>query len=411
MKKIKEKLISVKKAKKIMIDSLKFLKNSSEFIDFNVTENRVLAENIYSKQNIPKYDNSAVDGFAIKYSSFKKKVDFFKVVGESKPGKPFKKKLKEGQAIAIYTGSYILDINNIDTVCYEENCQLKNKKLNILKKPIKGSNIRKKGEDVKKNQIVFKKGRKIRTVDLGQLASLGIRKIKVFKKIKVGVFSSGNEVIKGFKNNQYSIYDANKTVLLALIRKIGCDAEDLGIIKDNLKDTKNLILKNLNKFDLIITSGGISKSKIDEIGNFFSLFGKISFWRLALKPGRPFAFGTIKKTPFIGLPGNPVAAIVTFLMLVTDYLRKFSGINKFETKGRIIPVNFNMKKKVGRTEWIRGYLKEKKSIQFVEKFETSGSGIISSISQTDGIIEVEENKGFIEKGSMLKFYKYEELLN
>ena len=139
-----------------MIDSLKFLQNSSEFIDFNFTENRVLAENIYSKQNIPKYDNSAIDGFAINYGSFKK-VDFFKVVGESKPGKPFKKKLKEGEAIAIYTGSYILDINNIDTVCYEENCQLKNKNLNIVKKPIKGSNIRKKGEDVKKIRSFLKR--------------------------------------------------------------------------------------------------------------------------------------------------------------------------------------------------------------------------------------------------------------
>ena len=137
-------------------------------------------------------------------------------------------------------------------------------------------------------------------------------------------------MIKNFKKNEYSIYDANKTVLLALIKKIGCDAEDLGIIKDNFKDTKKLILKNLKRFDLIITSGGISKSKIDEVGNFFSLFGKISFWRLALKPGRPFAFGKIENTPFIGLPGNPVAAIVTFLMLVTDYLRKFSGVYKFE---------------------------------------------------------------------------------
>ena len=192
---------------------------------------------------------------------------------------------------------------------------------------------------------------------------------------------------------------------------MGCEASDLGIIKDNFNDTYNLMNKSLPKFDVIITSGGISKSKIDEIGNFFSVHGKISFWRLALKPGRPFAFGKIKNTPFIGLPGNPVAAIVTFLMLVANYLKKISGNKNVCVVERMLPSNFSMKKKIGRTEWLRGTVKKIKNDLFIEKFHTSGSGIISSLSNTDGIIEIDDNISFIKRGTLLKFIRYEDLLN
>ena len=169
--------------------------------------------------------------------------------------------------------------------------------------------------------------------------------------------------------------------------------------------------KSLSSFDVIITSGGVSKSKIDHIGNFFSISGKVNFWQLALKPGRPFAFGKFNNTPFIGLPGNPVAAVVTFLMLVVNYLQKLSGIKKNEIIERLIPSNFEMVKKTGRTEWLRGTIKKINNNYFLEKFHTSGSGIISSISQTDGIIEINENIKYIKKGTLLKFYRYEDILS
>ncbi len=409
MKKNKR-LISVLLAKKKMINSLKGFKNTSEFVDFRNSENRVLAENIFSKNNIPEYDNSAVDGFGISYNSIKKG-NTLKIVGESKPGKPFKKKLKNGEAIIIFTGAFILKNNNIDTVCFEENCLIKDKVLKILKLPRKGDNIRKKGEDIKKNQVAFNKGRKIRTVDLTQLSSLGLKKIKVFKKIKVGVFSSGDEISSKYVKKKYSIFDANKTVLINLLKRLGCETSDLGLIKDNFEHTKKQLNKNLSSFDLIITSGGVSKSKIDHIGSFFSISGKVNFWQLALKPGRPFAFGRLNHTPFIGLPGNPVAAVITFLMLVVNYLQKLSGIQKTEIVERLIPANFEMKKKVGRTEWLRGSIKIINNNYFLEKFHTSGSGIISSISNTDGIIEINEDVKYIKKGTLLKFYRYEDILS
>ena len=410
MKKNKR-LISVFSAKKKMIDSLKKFKNTSEYIDFRDAENRVLAANIFSKNNIPEFDNSAVDGFGINYKSVKKQNKTLKIVGESRPGKPFKKKVKVGEAIMIFTGSIILKSNNIDTVCFEENCLVDNKTLQILKLPRKGDNVRKKGEDIKKNKIAFKKGRKIRTVDLTQLSSLGLKKVKVFRKIKVGVFSSGDEISSKTVKRKYSIFDANKKVLTSLLKKVGCEASDLGLIKDNFEHTKIKLNKSLSSFDLIITSGGISKSKIDHVGNFFSISGKINFWQLALKPGRPFAFGKLNNTPFIGLPGNPVAAVITFLVLVVNYIQKLSGIEKNEIIERLIPSNFEMVKKTGRTEWLRGSIKKINNNYFLEKFQTSGSGIISSISQTDGIIEINENIKYIKKGTLLKFYRYEDILS
>ncbi|MAI29205.1 MAG: hypothetical protein CMP38_03250 [Rickettsiales bacterium] len=406
-----KRLISVFLAKKKMIDSLKDFKNSSELIDFRNSENRVLAENIFSKNNIPEFDNSAVDGFGINYNSIKKGNNTLKIVGESRPGKPFKKKVKNGEAIVIFTGAFILKINDIDTVCYEENCEMTSKIIKIVKLPEKGDNIRKKGEDIKINQVAFKKGRKIRTVDLTQLSSLGLKKIKVFKKIKVGVFSSGNEISPSSVKKKYTIFDANKTVLINLLKRLGCEISDMGLIKDNYEHTKRKLNKNLSSFDLIITSGGVSKSRIDHIGNFFSMSGKVNFWQLALKPGRPFAFGKLNDTPFIGLPGNPVAAVITFLMLVTNYLKKLSGIRKTEIIERIVPANFEMTKKSGRTEWLRGSIKVINNNYFLEKFHTSGSGIISSISNTDGIIEINEDVKYIKKGTLLKFYRYEDILN
>jgi molybdopterin molybdotransferase len=404
-------LISVNSAKKKMIDSLKNYKNASEFIDFKDSENRVLANNIVSKNNIPEFDNSAVDGFAINYNSIKKGKKTLKIVGESRPGKPFKNKVKNGEAIVIFTGAFILKKNKVNTVCFEENCLIEDNNLKIIKLPEKGDNIRKKGEDIKKNQIAFKKGRKIRTVDLTQLSSLGLKKIKVFKKIKVGVFSSGDEISSSSKKKKFSIFDANKTVLISLIKRLGCEISDLGVIKDNFEHTQKKLNKNLSSFDLIITSGGVSKSRIDHIGNFFSTSGKVNFWQLSLKPGRPFAFGKLNNTPFIGLPGNPVAAVVTFLMLVVNFLKKLCGIKKTEIIERLIPANFEMKKKPGRTEWLRGSIKIINNNFFLEKFHTSGSGIISSISNTDGIIEINEDVKYIKKGTLLKFYRYEDILN
>ncbi len=403
----KPKLILANDAKKKMKDSINF-SNKSEIIKLNEAENRILSKDIIANFNIPEEDNSAVDGYAL---NFKKNNRFFNIVGQSKPGSPYQKTLKTNEAIKIFTGSNIKKKNKINAVVMLEDCKVLKNLIEIKKKIIVNQNIRKKGEDVKKNKVVFLKGRKIRPVDLAQLSSLGLKKINVYKKIKVGIFSTGSEINQDVKRKKNYIFDANKITLISMFNTIGCEALDLGLIKDNYNETKKKIIKNSSKYDLLVSSGGISDSDTDMIGKILSTYGKINFWKLAIKPGRPFAFGEINKTPFIGLPGNPVAAIVTFLMLVVDYVKILSGNRNVKIKKNMISSNFSMIKKLGRREWIRGWITEKNGKQFLEKFNTTGSGIISSISQSDGIIDIDEDVKYIKKGKKLNFIKYEDILN
>ena len=404
-----QKLMFARIAQLKMKKSISFC-NKIESVPIEDCQNRIIAENIYSKHNIPFQDNSAVDGYAINFCP-KKNIKTFNIVGESNPGKPYNKKVKENEAISIYTGSNIKDKNNINAVLMLEDCKISKRKITIKTNFQIGQNIRKKGEDVKENQVVFSKGRRIRTVDLAQLLSMGKKKIKVFKKVNVGVLSTGSEINQSEKRQNYLIFDANKLTLISMLRKIGCNAIDLGTIKDDFQDTKEKIFNSLPSCDLLISSGGVSDSNTDMVGKILSSYGKINFWKLAIKPGRPFAFGEIKKTPFIGLPGNPVAAIVTFLMLVVDYIKVLSGNREFPDRRRYISSNFSMKKKLNRREWIRGSIINQGSKQFLEKYKTTGSGIISSISQSEGIIEVEENVDYIKKGMKLKFLTFEDILS
>ena len=401
------KLTLANDAKKKMKDSINF-SNKSEIVEINKAESRILSRDIIAKFNIPEEDNSAVDGYAL---NFKKNNKIFNVVGQSRPSSPYLKTLKNNEAIKIFTGSNILKKNKINAVVMLEDCKILTDSIKIRKKIKINQNIRKKGEDVQKNKVVFLRGRKIRSVDLAQLSSLGLKKVDVYKKIRVGIFSTGSEINQNLKRKKNYIFDANKITLISMFKIIGCEAFDLGVIKDNLNETKNKILKNSSKYDLLVSSGGISNSDTDMIGRILSSYGKINFWKLAIKPGRPFAFGEINKTPFIGLPGNPVAAIVTFLMLVVDYVKILSGNRNIKIKKNMISSNFSMTKKPGRREWIRGWITEKNNKQFLEKFNTTGSGIISSISQSDGIIDIDEDVKYIKKGKKLNFIKYEDILN
>ncbi len=403
-------LVSFKSAKKIMLRTLNH-NTKTEIKSLKDCEDRILAKDIFSKINVPEFDNSAVDGFGFINSN---EIDReLEIIGESKPGKPFLRAIKKNQAIKIYTGAYILkNKTKVNTVCMEEECDSDGEKIRIFKKFKTGNNIRIKGEDVMKKKKIFSSGRKIRSIDLAQLSSLGVKKLKVFKKIRVGIFSSGDELCEfSKKKSKYEIYDANKLVLVSLFKKIGCEVVDLGIIKDNYSETKKLILSKIKSIDVIVTSGGVSKSKTDKVGKFFEDNAEIEFWRLSIKPGRPFAFGKLKNKPFIGLPGNPVAAIITFFMLVVDYIKLLSGFKDNQITERILPCDFEMKKKKGRTEWLRGRIIQKKNLHYLTKFNSTGSGIISSISQSHGIIELDEKKEYIKKGSLLKFYKYEDMLN
>ena len=409
----KEKNIRASKAEKIL-RQYAFPTKKKETIYVKDSANRILAENIVSKFDIPKFDNAAVDGYAFNIKDCKMNIRKFELVGSSKPGKPFNGKIKQGQAIKIFTGALILPKfkNIINVVVMKEFCEESNNIVIPSGDFFLGQNIRKKGEDIKKGKIIIKMRRKIRIIDLGFLSSIGLKKVKVFKKLSIGIFSTGNEIITDATDNfKNKIFDSNMLSLFSMLERLGCEPKNLGIIKDNYEDSKRSILKSLKICDILITTGGISSSETDHIKTFMLKSGNIKFSKIAIKPGRPFSFAIVKKKPLLGLPGNPVAVIVVFLMFVVNFIRKISGINNHQIHFNLIPSSFDFKKKKNRKEWIRGSEFQKNGKLFLKKFPNEGSGILSSIFTTQGIIELDEKTEYIKKGDLLKFYRYEDILN
>ena len=411
--KLNKKLTDFRTAKMAIMKKARLIVKT-EYIEIDSCVGRILAEDVKSKINVPPSDNSAVDGYGFNYlNSLKNKS--LKIIGSSKPGEPFLQKLMPNTTVRVFTGAPLLKNKssyNIDTVIMTEDCIIVGGKVFLKRLLKKGSNIRLKSEDIKKGNVIMSKGMKIRPYDVGYLASVGIKKLKVYKKINVGVFSTGNEIKKeGIKKNDFKIFDSNKLNLLSLLDRIGCHVQDLGIIKDDLAQTHTKLLESTNNCDLVITSGGVAASETDQIIKTINEIGKIFVWKLAIKPGRPIAFGKIKSKFFFGLPGNPVAVLVTFFMIIVDFIYTISGRTKLPIKYNLLESNFNFKKKIGRTEWLRGSIKEYKNKLKVSKFNNEGSGILTSIAKTDGIIELNEKTEFVTKGKMLKFYKYEDFLN
>ena len=407
----KDLMISVDTALKLLMKFAPVAKKS-EFVNLTEATDRIIAETIKSKIDVPEHNNSAVDGYGFNFKD-KLKHQRLKIIGKSLPGKPFLGKISSGQAIRVYTGALIIgnknDLIPIDTIVMQEDV-FNNENLIELKAKIKaGQNIRLKGEDIIKEQVIFKKGKKIRSLDLGYLASVGIKRLRVFKKLKVGIFSSGNEINTSFKHKKYMIFDSNKISLISLFNKIGCESYDCGIIKDNYNISKKKIKEMSKKFDILVTTGGISSSDTDAIKKFIREIGDIKFSKISLKPGRPFTFALINNVPFLGLPGNPVAVIVVFLYFIAKFIAKI-----YNAKRNIRPIkvksNFNFNKKVNRRELLRGFLLEKQNQLLVERFPSEGSGILSSIAKSEGLIELMDNESTIKKGRYLKFYPFESLL-
>ena len=403
------KLIKLDTAIKKIINHLK-CEEKTELINTKIALNRTLADKIISSINVPAYSNSAVDGYAINYKEYSNGNREFAIVGKSSAGHPFNKKIKKLASIRVLTGAMIP--SKIDTVIMEEDCNL-NEGILILPNSIKkGINYRYLGEDIKKNTTIFKKGHKIRPQDLGVLSSLGITKIKAYKKLKVTIFSSGDELTninKPLKKGH--IYDSNREMIKAFLLKLGYLVTDLGI----LRDKKHIIIKKLNeasnKSDLIITSGGMSLGDEDHIKTIIEEKGNIHAWRLAIKPGRPVGFGTYNNCPIIGLPGNPAAAFITFLMIATPILKQMSG--QLLKKYNVIPIasNFHYSKKRGRKEFIRVKLINKKGKLTMEKFPKSGAGILTSATWSTGIGILDENIEKIKPYDKINYLSYNEIIN
>ncbi|WP_273986686.1 bifunctional molybdopterin-guanine dinucleotide biosynthesis adaptor protein MobB/molybdopterin molybdotransferase MoeA [Vibrio parahaemolyticus] len=348
---------------------------------------RVLAEHIISPVNVPQYTNSAMDGYAIRSDDVDR--DSYQVVAEVMAGHAYDQPLQVGQAVKIMTGAPT-PLNG-DTVVMREQASQEGDKVTFNGAHIKaGQNVRQAGEDLTIGSEVFTAGTRLASPEMGMIASLGFGEANVFRKLKVAVFSTGDEVqAPGTEQKANSIYDSNRFTIMGMLEKLGCEILDFGILEDNEQLMIEALENASAQADVVMTSGGVSVGDADYIKLALDKLGQIDFWRINMRPGRPLAFGQINNKPFFGLPGNPVAVMVSFINFVEPALRKMQGEQGWKPLKVNAIATENLRSRQGRTEFSRGiYELDDSGRLTVRTTGKQGSGILRSMSEANCLIEI-----------------------
>jgi molybdopterin molybdotransferase len=390
----------------------------TETISITAALGRVLAQDVNATINVPPTNNSAMDGYALNYGDLQVATAHCLPISQRICAGEVGTALAEGTAVRIFTGAPIPP--NVDTVIMQEFCQqtsLTNGDYSQqvcvdARHAIIGANIRPAGEDIGKGDTILHQGQTLRPQDLGLAASIGLAEVTVFKRLKVAIFSTGNELREPNETLKAGqIYNSNRYTLRSMLESIGCKLLDLGIVEDTLAATKAAMLEAVQQADMLMTSGGVSVGEEDYIRVALEELGQLNLWRINIKPGKPLAFGHIDETPFIGLPGNPVSVFATFCILARPYLQKLQGKTKCHTTTFDIPVDFDFEKAASREEYFRVSLRENtQGIQVLQRYSHQGSGVLSSTTWADGLACIPVNT-VVKKGDRLKFYPFSELFS
>ena len=378
--------------------------NETEIIPIREALNRVLGENIKSKINVPSARNSAMDGYAINKEDIPSNAtSTLKIVGQSFAGSPFKKSIKKGECVRIMTGAVMP--SGSDSVVIQEHVLLTNSKTKIIieNNVMPEANVRQAGEDISIGEIALTKGKKLTPADIGLLASLGLSKISVTRKLRVAFFSTGDELRSlGEDLDDGEIYDSNRYTLYSMLFRLNVEIIDMGVIKDDKKSIAKAFNKAKAKNDLLITSGGVSVGEADCIKTILEDFGNVNFWKVAIKPGRPLTFGNLGNTLFFGLPGNPVSVMVTFYQFVQPAIKKLSAeCSDLPLTVKIASAS-KLKKKPGRVEFQRGIIeKDSNNNITVRKTGPQGSGILRSMSEANCFIVLPLDNEGVEPGDLV----------
>jgi molybdopterin molybdotransferase len=404
-------LLPIEDAAKLMAAQVPPVKET-EIVKLKDALGRVAAEDVKAPISLPSFDNSAVDGYAVRHGDIGASGDTkFKIVEEVFAGEKPLRALAAGEAARIFTGAPMPA--GADTVYMQEDCKLDGNFV-IVPPGLKiGANRRLPGEDLKEGAVAIPKGRRLKPQDVALLAAVGVKQIKVRRRVKVAVFSTGNEITEpGKKLKAASLYDANRYLLLGMLAQLGAKTSDLGILPDKEKILAKKIGKAAKTHDLVLTTGGVSTGEADHVKAAVEKLGKLVFWRIAIKPGRPVAMGVIKGAAFAGLPGNPVAAFVTFAHVVRPLLLRLMGANAEPFTALPVRAGFDYKKKKDRREYVRVSLKRTADGTFEAfKHPQEGAGVITSLTETDGFAELREDVTAVRKGEMLGFISYAALID
>ena len=375
---------------------------------------RILAEDVISPIDVPQHDNSAVDGYAVYFDDLDAGGPTrLPVTGRAAAGHALGRPARRGEAIRIFTGAPMPA--GPDTVMMQEDCRELDGIVTIAPGIKRGSNRRKAGEDVGAGGRVLRHGMRLRPQDVGIAASVGRSTLTVFKRLRAAVFSTGDEVRDpGQPLPTGAIYDSNRYTVKSALRQLGCEVTDLGILADDAAMITGALKEAAAHHDVLVTSGGMSVGEEDHVRRAIESLGKLHFWMLAIKPGRPVALGQIAAgggtVPIIGLPGNPVAVMVTFLVVARPLLLRLSGASDIEPARYRVRAGFDYRKKEDRREFVRARLTPgEDGIACAEKHGGSGAGVLSSLVGADGLVELSEDITRLEKGAMVDFLPFNEV--
>lgn len=374
----------------------------TEVIKVHTAFHRTLAVDVLSPMNVPPHDYSSMDGYAVRAADLSGSGNKLKKIGTSFAGHAFEGAVSAGECVRIMTGATIPA--GCDSVVMQEQTKAEGDQIEFSAACKRGQNIRLVGEDIQQGALVLAQGQRINAAEMGLLASLGFAEISVFRKLKIAIFSTGDELVQpGNVLAGGKIYDSNRFTLIGLLTELGAEILDMGNIRDDKKAVREALQKASSQADVIITSGGVSVGDADYIKELLDELGEVVFWKLAMKPGRPLAYGKVGPCHFFGLPGNPVAVMVTFLQFVRNALSELMGQHPQPVFSFQAICTTPIKKAAGRTEFQRGILTQSEDgLWRVQTTGEQGSGILSSMSRANCFIVLPMEQGNVEKGSVVQ---------
>lgn len=377
----------------------------TEYVLLEQAYRRVLAHNLVSTIQVPPADNSAMDGYAMRSEDLIKD-NQLEMIGTALAGAPFEGEIQAGQCVRIMTGA-TLPVG-ADSVVMQENTETKGNLVLFHQQPLKGNSVRKAGEDIQINQVVVSKGTSLTAAHLGVLASVGVHEVEVTTKIKVALIATGDELTSpGQPLKKGAIYESNRFALRALLENFSVETVDYGIVPDNKDDLRKVFIDASQTCDLILSCGGVSVGDADYVKPILAELGQINFWKVAIKPGKPFAFGRLKQAWFCGLPGNPVSSFVTFEQLVTPVLNKLCGQNNEDRDYFFATAATNIFKRSGRADYQRGiFYRNEQGTLLVTPNGKQGSGIMSSIANANCYIILSEESANVKQGEQVKIQPF-----
>ncbi len=379
----------------------------------------ILSADMIAPRNVPPHDNSAVDGYAVYFDDLDvESTTRLPYTGRIAAGHPLGRPAVHGEALRIFTGAPMPvgadddQASGPDTVFMEEDVIVDGDMVILPPGLKRGANRRDAGEDIGEGSVILKQGCRLRPQDLGLASSVGLHTLPVYSPLRVAVFSTGDEIRDPSGDApEGCVFDANRATVKGLLNGLGCAITDLGILGDDQAEIERALLAASDAHDVLITSGGVSAGEEDHVKSAVEANGNIHHWRLAIKPGRPIALGQVGRAAFVGLPGNPVAAMVTFMVLARPLILWMSGASDAVARRFQITSAFDYTKKAGRREWVRVRLEQDaQGTQIAHKDHSSGAGILTSMVGADGLVELPEDVEVVSPGDHVSYLPFSEVI-